>query len=156
MDLILLFFALPLATIILAIVLEKILKCPILVAATFFAIFLIVTFAVFGSDFLIFAIVYTILAYIAAAITRFICNTFCGNGVFRNINARNINTNTLRAREIINNCNDNNDDDDDSECNCGCNSNNNSCNCNSNNNCLCSCNNRGYNNYFSGNRCYRR
>lgn len=156
MDLILLFFALPLATIILAIVLEKILKCPILVAATFFAIFLVLTFAVFGSDFLIFAIIYTILAYIAAAITRFICNTFCGNGVFRNINARNINTNTLRAREIINDNNNDNDDDCDNncDCNCGCNSNHN--NCNSNNNCLCSCNNRGYNNYFSGNRCYRR
>ena len=32
----LLFFALPVATIILAVVLQKILKCPILVAATFF------------------------------------------------------------------------------------------------------------------------
>lgn len=148
MDLILLFFALPIATIILAIVLQKILKCPILVAATFFAIFLIVTFAVFDSDFFIFAIVYTILAYIAAAITRFICETFCKNGVFRNINAQNINTNTLRAREIINN------NDDDNNCDCENNSNNNSCN--SNNNCLCSYNNRGYNNYYTGNRAYRK
>lgn len=148
MDLILLFFALPIATIILSVVLQKILKCPILVAATFFAIFLIVTFAVFDSDFFIFAIVYTILAYIAATITRFICETFCRNGVFRNINAQNINTNTLRAREIINN------NDDDNNCDCENNSNNNSCN--SNNNCLCSYNNRGYNNYYTGNRAYRK
>ena len=47
----LLFFALPVATIILAVVLQKILKCPILVAATFFAIFLIVAFAIFDSSF---------------------------------------------------------------------------------------------------------
>ena len=158
MDLILLFFALPIATIILAIVLEKILKCPILVAATFFAIFLIVTFSAFDSDFFIFAIIYTMLAYIAAAITRFICNNFCRNGVFRNINAQNINTNTLRAREIINN-NDNDDDndndkDDDCYCNCSCHSNHN--NYNFNNHCLCSCNNRGYNNYYTRNRGYRR
>ena len=53
----LLFFALPVATIILAVVLQKILKCPILVAATFFAIYLIVAFAIFDSSFLIFVIV---------------------------------------------------------------------------------------------------
>ena len=74
MNALLLFFALPVATIILAIVLQKILKCPWLVAATFFAIYLIVTYAAFNSSFLIFAIVYTILAYIAALLTRIICN----------------------------------------------------------------------------------
>ena len=36
----LIFFALPLATVLLAIVFEKILKCPILVAITFFSIYL--------------------------------------------------------------------------------------------------------------------
>ena len=66
MNTLLLFFALPIATIILSVVLLKILKCPALVAATFFAIYLILTYAVFGSDFLIFAIVYTILSYITA------------------------------------------------------------------------------------------
>ena len=45
MNTLLLFFALPIATIILAIVLQKILNSPLLVAATFFAIYLIVTFA---------------------------------------------------------------------------------------------------------------
>ena len=72
MNTILLFFALPIATIILAIVLQKILKNPVLVAATFFAIYLIVTFAVFDSDFLIFAIAYTIIAYITAVLVKFI------------------------------------------------------------------------------------
>ena len=56
MNILLLFFALPIATIILSIVLQKILKCPILVAATFFAIYLIVAFAIFDSGFLIFVI----------------------------------------------------------------------------------------------------
>lgn len=71
--LLLLFFALPVATIILSVVLLKVLKCPWLVAATFFAIYLVLTYAVVGSDFLILAIVYTILSYITAIITRAIC-----------------------------------------------------------------------------------
>ena len=70
MNTLLLFFALPVATIILAIVLEKILRCSILTAATFFAIFLIVAFAVFDATFLIFVIVYTILAFITAIIAE--------------------------------------------------------------------------------------
>ena len=64
MNTLLIFFALPIATIILSIVLEKILRCPILTAATFFAIYLIIAFAVFNSSALVFVIIYTILAYI--------------------------------------------------------------------------------------------
>ena len=45
MNNLLLFFALPVATIILAIVFQKILRNPILTAATFFAIYLIVAFS---------------------------------------------------------------------------------------------------------------
>lgn len=74
MNTLLLFFALPIATIILSIVLLKILRCPILVSATFFAIYLILTYSVFNTDFLIFAISYTILSYITALITKTICN----------------------------------------------------------------------------------
>ena len=72
MDTLLLFFALPIATIILASVLETILHSPIKVASVFFAIYLIVTFSAFDETFLIFAIIYTILAYISAVITKFI------------------------------------------------------------------------------------
>lgn len=71
MNTLLLFFALPVATIILAIVLEKILRCPILTAATFFAIYLIVAFAAFDSSFLIFVIAYTIIAFITAVIAEY-------------------------------------------------------------------------------------
>jgi len=67
---ILLFFVLPVATIILAIVLEKILRCPVLTAATFFAIYLILAFTVFDESFLIFLIAYTIIAFITALIAE--------------------------------------------------------------------------------------
>ena len=73
MNNLLIFFALPIATIILASVLEKVLNSPIAVAATAFAIYLIVTFAAFDSTFLIATIVYTILAFLSAVITRWIC-----------------------------------------------------------------------------------
>lgn len=66
----LLFFAFPIATIIFSIVLQKILRNPILVALTIFAAFLIVTFTAFDESFLIYTILYTILSYITAIITR--------------------------------------------------------------------------------------
>ncbi|MBP3831404.1 MAG: DUF2651 family protein [Clostridia bacterium] len=77
------FFALPLATILLAIVLQKILRSPILVAITFFAIYLIVAFAAFSdtlAEALIAAIIYSIIAYITAYIVMIICrfkHRFC-------------------------------------------------------------------------------
>lgn len=103
MNILLLFFAFPVATIIFAIVFQKLLKSPILVALTIFAVFLIVTFAAFTESFLVFAIVYTILAYITAVVSRFVKNF---------INAQN------------NNCNS------DCECNLGSNCINNSDSCN--------------------------
>ena len=71
MNTLLIFFALPVATIILAIVLEKIIRNPFLTAATFFAIFLVVTFAFFDETFLVNTIVYTLLAFIAAVIAEY-------------------------------------------------------------------------------------
>ena len=85
MNTLLLFFALPVATILLAIVLQKILNSPILVAITFFAIYLIVTFAAFDVSFLVFAIAYTILAFVTAAITQVICR-FIQNCTNNNLN----------------------------------------------------------------------
>lgn len=66
----LVFFALPLATIILAAVLQTVLKSPILVAAFFFAVYLIVAFAAFDETFLIAVLVYTLLALITAIIVN--------------------------------------------------------------------------------------
>ena len=107
MDL-LVYFALPVATIILAVVFQKIIKSPILVALTAFAIYLIVTFTAFDASFLINAIVYTILAYIAASITQFIIRALKGNWTIGNLNAENINTDTLNTNEL--NVNDDTDD----------------------------------------------
>lgn len=73
MNTLLIFFAFPVATVILAIVLQKVLKRPLLVAATFFAIFLVITFAFFDASFLIAAIIYTIIAYITAVLVMWIC-----------------------------------------------------------------------------------
>lgn len=68
MNILLIFFALPIATIIISIALQKILKCPPLVAAVIFAIFLIVTFVINNINFLVAAIVYAIIAFITASI----------------------------------------------------------------------------------------
>ena len=73
MNTLLIFFAFPVATIILAIVLQKVLKNPLLVAATFFAIYLVITFAFFDVSFLVYAVLYTILAYVTAVLSAWIC-----------------------------------------------------------------------------------
>lgn len=70
---ILFFLVFPISTIIIAIVLQKLIKCPLLVAAFVFAIFLIVAYTAYDTSFLINTIVYTILAYIAAFLGKLIC-----------------------------------------------------------------------------------
>ena len=69
MNTLLIFFALPIAVIIISVALQRILRCPALVAAIIFAIFLIVTFVVNNLNFLIAAIVYAIISFITAYIT---------------------------------------------------------------------------------------
>ena len=98
MNNLLIFFALPVATILLAIVFQKILRNSILVGILAFAIYLIVTYAAFDSDFLIFSIVYTLLAYLTAVLTSIICRI-------------------LRRVLGVNGCN---NEDDENNCNCGC------------------------------------
>ena len=73
------FFALPLATILLSIVLQKILRSPLLVAITAFAIYLIIAFAAFSdtlAEALIAVIVYTIIAFVTAYLVQLICELF--------------------------------------------------------------------------------
>lgn len=65
----LIFFALPIATIIISIALQKILKCPFLVAGIVFAIFLVVTFVIPDLTFLVATIAYTLIAFITAFLT---------------------------------------------------------------------------------------
>jgi hypothetical protein len=114
----LIFFAIPVATIILSIVLQKVLRSPLLVAATFFAIFLIVTFAAFDESLLVFAILYTLLALITALIVRFICclinnsDNPCINGTALG------NEGICGSNESANA--DSDDDNDSNNCSCGC------------------------------------
>ena len=73
MNTLLIFFAFPIAVIIISAIMQKVLKNPIAVASLVFAIFLIVTFAVFDETFLIATLIYTIIAFITALIINFIC-----------------------------------------------------------------------------------
>lgn len=72
MDPILLYFVLPLATVVFSITLEMLLNNPALVTAIVFSVFLIITFTVASTDFLIYTILYTIIALVTTFIYRFI------------------------------------------------------------------------------------
>lgn len=78
MNNLLIFFALPLATIIIAVVLERLWNNYILVTLFTFAVYLIVAFAVGDSALLVLVIIYTFLAFIAAFLSM----------LFRKINKR--------------------------------------------------------------------
>lgn len=69
-NILLLYFALPIAIIILSIIFETLINCPIKIAGIVFSILLVFTFAVADETFLIFTILYTILAFIVAWITK--------------------------------------------------------------------------------------
>ena len=127
MNILLIFFALPIATIIISIALQKILKCPILVASIIFAIFLVVTFIVGNLNFLVAAIIYAIISFITAVLTHIICrilNTYRENGCCRDRDNCNCNCNNTRNDLLTISSNNNGNN------NCSNNCNNNSCNCN--------------------------
>ena len=117
----LIFFAIPVATIILSAIFQTLLNCPLKVAGIAFSIFFIVAFALGGTaELIIAAIVYTIISLVTAFIVMIIQNRNC---IIEN---------------LCNNCNNNNNS-------CGCSNNNgnntNNCNCR-NNNSSCNCRNR--------------
>lgn len=124
MTILFIFFALPLATIIISIALQKILKNPCLVAAIIFSIFLIVTFAIGVIEFIIAAIIYAIISYITAVITCIVNRFVRRNTDNDDCRCRNrcYDTRTNNLLTISSNCNRNND--------CNCNNCNWSCNCN--------------------------
>ncbi len=111
MNILLIFFALPIAVIIISAILQKVLKSPIAVAALIFAIFLVVTFAIGNTILLIATLAYTILAFITAVIVKFICefNDKCGclNNICNRSNSRtsvdSINTDLITANRINSN-----------------------------------------------------
>lgn len=114
MNTLLIFFALPIAVIIISAILEKILDNPIAVASLIFAIFLIVTFTAFDETFLIATLVYTILAFITALVVCLIKDRG-GNCNICNIlsnatqnNSDNSTDNIVDEDEILNNNSTNN------------------------------------------------
>ena len=108
MNSLLIFFAFPIAVIIISAILQKLLRNPIAVAALIFAIFLIVTFTAFDETFLIATFIYTIIAFITALIVKFICESNNNNNVCEVLNCilRNNNANDL-LNNISNNSNNN-------------------------------------------------
>lgn len=114
MNTLLIFFALPIATIIISIALQKILKCPPLVAGIIFSIFLIVTFIINNLFFLVAAIVYAILAFITAALvclfSRFLCQNQDNDKCSRRGEDRG---NQRRERRCECNCGSHNDNEND-------------------------------------------
>ncbi len=80
MNNLLIFFALPIATIILAGIFQTIIKCPYKIAGITFAIYLIVAFALGGTaELIIAAIIYTILAFLTALLVMFSCSNTANN-----------------------------------------------------------------------------
>lgn len=82
MNTLLIFFAFPIAVIIFSIVLQKLLHNPLAVAALVFAVFIVITFAVFDETFLIATFAYTVLAFITALLVDRLWyrnNTFCNS-----------------------------------------------------------------------------
>ena len=100
----LIFFAIPLAIVVISIALQKLLRNPFLVASIIFSILLIIVLAFFDTVYLIAVVAYTILSFIAALLTclisRFlrnqICNGFCNN------NNDNVNNGTVSTANILN------------------------------------------------------
>lgn len=142
MNILLIFFALPIATIIISIALQKILKCPPLVAAIIFAIFLIVTFIINNLNFLIATIVYTIISFATAVIVCLICR------ILRRLDRQQNNCRCRRENEYNDCCNteenrlltiDGDFENDDNNGIITINTSNNNVSCN--NNCRCNCNN---------------
>lgn len=90
----LIFFAIPLAVVVISIALQKLLDNPFLVAGIVFSILLIIVLAFFDTIYLIAVVAYTILSFVTAALTcalcRFfrnqICNSLCNNNGENNQN----------------------------------------------------------------------
>ena len=120
----LIYFALPIATVIFSIVLQKILRNPILVALTIFAIYLVVIFTLFAfgvitnlGTALVALIIYTLISFLTAYIVKVIkkicsitehnncCCRCCENNLVEEntSNANILNNDIVNATNLINN-----------------------------------------------------
>lgn len=69
----LIFFAIPLAIIVFSIALEKVLKCPFLVASLIFSFLLVIVLAFFDPIYLIAVVLYSVISYISAVLFKIFC-----------------------------------------------------------------------------------
>ena len=109
MNILLFFFSIPIAIIIISIALERLLDCPILVAAITFAVLLVIATILGSTAFLIAVIIYTIISFLAAWISKYICRWLrnirnCCNGN----NVLTVNGRVNIPENANNNCNQNN------------------------------------------------
>lgn len=75
MNILLVFFAIPIAVIILSIIFERYLNCPLSVAGIFFSIFLVIAFALGPIiEYIVATFVYTIISFLVAFLTSYIIN----------------------------------------------------------------------------------
>ena len=79
MNNLLIFFIFPLATIIISVVLEKAVNSPVSVTAFVFALALVITFIAYTPSELIYAVIYTMIAYIVAVLTCLVIKTCNAN-----------------------------------------------------------------------------
>ena len=110
MNVLLIFFAIPLATIILSAIFETFIYCPIKVAGIFFSIFIVVAFALGGTaELIVTVIIYSILSLITALIVRVVVNRQCNqnNNCYYNNSMNGLLYNNTEFRRI-NNFNENN------------------------------------------------
>ena len=92
MNNLLIFFAIPVATIVLSAIFETLIKCPFKIAGIAFSIFLITAFALGGTvELLVLAIIYTIISFISAYLTS----------IFENKNDDNNCMNTNQVNEDV-------------------------------------------------------
>ncbi len=106
MNNLLIFFAIPVATIILSIIFETLIKCPFKIAGIAFSIFLLTAFALGGTvELLVLAIVYTIISFISAYLTSIFENKSddnnCNNNATSEVN--NSISNILNSNQSNNN-----------------------------------------------------
>ena len=78
MNILLIFFAIPIAVIILSIILETYMRSPLKVAGIFFSIFIVLAFALGGTaELIVAAIVYSLISLITAFIVELIISRRC-------------------------------------------------------------------------------
>lgn len=78
MNILLFFFAIPVAVIILSAIFETFINSPVKVAGIFFSIFLVLAFLLGGTpELIVAAIVYTIISFITAYIVKIINRNYC-------------------------------------------------------------------------------